>query len=222
MSVEIVSRWDSGKVLYRAEHASDVRAAVVEAVSKRACLWGASLSGACLRGAYLVGADLRGAYLVGANLGGADLVGAYLGGADLSGADLSGAYLGGASGIAPERVNDLLLLLDQPGPIRAYKLVDAEYRSPIQGHGKLTYRVDAGLSVENANANPTVECGAGINVATLPWCLNNWQPGYHVMIVEFTAEDIAAIPVGDGKFRLHRCRVVAEKELDLAALGLVA
>jgi hypothetical protein len=42
-----------------------------------------------------------------------------------------------------------------------------------------------------------------------------------VLVVEFTAKDIAAIPNGDGKFRLHRCRVVGEKKIDPVALGLV-
>jgi hypothetical protein len=32
-----------------------------------------------------------------------------------------------------------------------------------------------------------------------------------VMLVEFTAKDIASIPLGtDGKFRLHKCKVVRE------------
>jgi len=129
--------------------------------------------------------------------------------ADLRGAYLGGAYLRGAKGFQPERVNDLLMLLDQVGKIRAYKLVDSEYRSPIQSSGKLTYEI--GSTVEaKADTDPNVHCGAGVNVATLPWCLSNWQPGYRVLVVEFTAKDIAAIPVGDGKFRVSKCRVVRE------------
>lgn len=58
MSVEIVSRWDKSKVLYRAETAQDVRQAVVEAAQKRAFLRGADLGGAFLGGAFLGGADL--------------------------------------------------------------------------------------------------------------------------------------------------------------------
>ena len=186
--IEIKS-WRDGRVLFTAKNATDVRQAVEEARK--------------------AGADLGGADLGGANLGGADLRGANLGDAYLRGAYLGGADLRGAKGFQPERVNDLLMLLDQVGKIRAYKLVDSEYRSPIQSSGKLTYEI--GSTVEaKADTNPTVHCGAGVNVATLPWCLKNWHPGYRVLVVEFTAKDIAAIPVGDGKFRVSKCRVVRE------------
>jgi hypothetical protein len=48
----------------------------------------------------------------------------------------------------------------------------------------------------------------------LDWCLKNHIDGYRVLIVEFTAADIAAIPIAtDGKFRLHRCKVVGEKDI---------
>ena len=207
MSIEIVSRWDSGKILYTAESAAGVRAALVEAVEKRAYLQGAYLQGADLQGAYL-----QGAYLQGADLQGADLQGAYLRGADLR----------GALGLAPERVQPLLLLLEQPGTIRAYKLVAADGRSPITTYPKLRYAVGETVEVENADTDVGHECGAGVNVGTLDWCLAWWKPGFRVLIVEFTADQIAAIPTAsDGKFRLRSCRVVGEKELDPVALGLV-
>jgi len=81
--------------------ATILKDAVIEAVSKRADLYGADLRGADLygadlRGANLYGADLRGANLRGANLYGADLCGAKLYGADLCGAKLYGADLRGA------------------------------------------------------------------------------------------------------------------------------
>ena len=78
----------SGRVLYTAESATDVRSALIEAVKD-----GAYLRDAYLGGAYLGDADLRGAYLHGA-----DLRGAYLRGADLHGANLRGADLRGAKG----------------------------------------------------------------------------------------------------------------------------
>ncbi|HEY4094505.1 MAG TPA: pentapeptide repeat-containing protein, partial [Baekduia sp.] len=70
-----------GVVLYTAETATDVRAALEEAVGAgtdlyRARLVGARLDGARLVGARLVGARLVGARLVGARLDGARLVGA--------------------------------------------------------------------------------------------------------------------------------------------------
>src|SRR3990167_6460035 len=79
----------------------------------------AYLRGADLQGAYLPVADLRGAYWQGGELRGADSRGAYL-----QGAYGQGAYLQGAIGIAAYRCTPLLMLLDQPGPIRAYKLVN--------------------------------------------------------------------------------------------------
>jgi hypothetical protein len=96
--IEIVSRWDSSKVLYVAKGAADVRAALEEAVASGADLRGADLRDANLRDANLRGADLRdadlrGAYLRDANLRDAYLRDAYLRGAYLRDANLRGAYL---------------------------------------------------------------------------------------------------------------------------------
>lgn len=66
MSIKIVSRWDSSRVLYIAEGAANVGQALEEAVAK-----GASLTDANLTDANLRGASLRGAYLGGASLRGA-------------------------------------------------------------------------------------------------------------------------------------------------------
>lgn len=74
----------------------------------------------------------------------------------------------------------------------------------------------------DVNTDPEDPCGAGINVATLDWCLANHWPAHRVLIVEFTAADIAAIPAGtDGKFRLWACQVIAEKDIRqlVAAVG---
>ncbi|MCC6381795.1 MAG: pentapeptide repeat-containing protein, partial [Dehalococcoidia bacterium] len=62
--IEIKHR--DGRAIYVAEHAQDVRAALIQAVRE-----GADLGDAYLRGAYLRGANLRGANLGGADLGGA-------------------------------------------------------------------------------------------------------------------------------------------------------
>jgi hypothetical protein len=142
----------------------------------------------------------------------ANLSGAYLSWANLSGANLSRADLSRVKGVTPERCTPLLMLLDQPGPMRAYKLVTAAGVGPF--NGGITYAVGQHYHVTDANTDPQEACGAGINVATLDWCLQQWQPGYRVLIVEFTAQDIAAIPTAtDGKFRLHRCAVVGEKDI---------
>ena len=50
--------------------------------------------------------------------------------------------------------------------------------------------------------------------------MREWRVGFRILVVEFTAKDIAVIPTAsDGKFRLHRCTVVGEK--DLKEIGLI-
>jgi uncharacterized protein YjbI with pentapeptide repeats len=241
-----IRRWTDGVVIFSGEAAtlSDLVATAVksranlsraylsgaylsEANLSRANLSGAYLSGAYLSRANLSGADLSRANLSGANLSGADLSranlsGAYLSGANLlranlSGADLSGANLLRADGLLPEYVTPLLMLLEQPGAIRAYKLVTAEGDSPMSannGAKLLHYEVGKELEVVEPNTDPKEQCGAGINLATLDWILKEWKPGYRVLVAEFTAQDIAAIPTAtDGKFRVRKCRIVAEKDI---------
>jgi hypothetical protein len=200
------------------------RADLTGANLTRADLTGANLSWAYLTGAYLswaylsranlTGANLSWAYLTRANLTGANLSWAYLTVADLSEANLTWANLTRAVGVVRERQVDLLMLLDQPGPIRAYKLVTAGGDSPVNGSPSLHYEIGATVEVPNANTDPNESCGVGIHVATLPWVLREWREGYRVLLVEFTAADIACIPTAtDGKFRLHRCTVAAEKDV---------
>ena len=178
----------------------------------RADLLGADLRWANLRGADLSRADLSRADLSEADLRRANLRWANLRWANLRGANLRGADLSRAEGIVPERYNDLLILREQPGAIRAYKLVNADMTGPF--NGGIAYVIGETYGVADADTDETVECGAGINVATLPWALREWKPGYRVLVVEFTAADIAAIPhATDGKFRLHRCTVVGEKDV---------
>ena len=158
------------------------------------------------------GADLAGAYLAGADLAWTDLAGADLAGADLAGANLTGANLTGAKNISPERFTPLLMLKDQVGPIRAYKLVKANMEGPY--NGGIRYEIGGEYTEQNPNTDPQEQCGRGINLATLDWCLKEWRDGYRVLVAEFSAEDIAAIPNGtDGKFRVRRCRIVAEKDI---------
>jgi hypothetical protein len=163
--------------------------------------------------ANLSGADLYGADLSRANLSGADLYGA-----DLSGANLYGADLYGANGINPYLCTPLLLLHDQPGTIRAYKLVNEKNEGPY--NGGIVYKIGETYEVKNANTDPQEQCAAGINLATLDWCMKNWREGYRIFIAEFTAEDIAVIPTAtDGKFRVRKCTLVGEK--DLVKIGLI-
>ena len=224
-----------GRVLYTAKDAQDVRSALGEAVKSGANLSGAELSRANLSGAELYGANLyranlsranlsranlSGANLSGANLSGANLSRANLSGADLYGADLSGANLYGAKSFNAWRTDDLRLLLHQTGKIRAYKLVDADYRSPIQSNGKLTYKIGETVEAKTCDPDEAKQCAAGINIASLPWCCREWREGFRILLVEFAAKDIVAIPFGtDGEFRVKKVKVV--KEIDLAEIGLV-
>ena len=227
MKFEIKS-WITGGVLFSAETES-LKLAVELAVKGRADLQdadllnadlqgadlqnaylrGAYLRHACLRNADLQGADLQGAYLQGADLRGAGLQGAGLQGADLRGADLQGADLRGAD---KYKTTPLYLLADQPGKIRAYKLVNINGEGPF--HGGIIYEIGKTYSVKNASTSESDHCAAGINLATLDWCIKEWQPSRRILIAEFTAKDIAAIPIGsDGKFRVHKCKIVGEKKL---------
>ena len=110
------------------------------------------------------------------------------------------------------------MLLDQPGKIRAYKLVKKNGEGPY--NGGIKYVVGESYSVDDANCDEQAQCAAGINLATLDWCMKNWNEGYRILIAEFEANDIAAIPVAtDGKLRCHRCTIVGEK--DLEEIGLI-
>ena len=219
------------------------KANLCEANLSRAYLIGVNLSGANLCEANLFGADLTGtnlsraalsradlsrtiltkvsltdADLSEAKLSGADLTGANLFETDLTGANLAGANLTEARNTQPERCTPLLMLLDQPGSIHAYKLVN-EYAEGIY-KGGLRYEIGKPVEAPDACDNVAKDCGAGISLATLDWCMREWCPGCRILVCEFTASDIAAIPTAtDGKFRVRRCTPVAEK--DLVALGLI-
>jgi uncharacterized protein YjbI with pentapeptide repeats len=184
----------------------------------RANLSRANLSGADLSYANLSYANLSYANLSYADLSGADLSGADLSRADLSRADLSGSNLSGADGINKYLTTPLTILLDQPGKTRAYKLVNQNMEGPF--NGGIKYEIGKVYKVADANINDKEQCAKGINLATLDWCMKNWQLGYRILIAEFEAKDIACIPLAtDGKFRVFRCQIVGEK--DLKEIGLI-
>jgi len=225
MKIEIKSYW-SGSVLFECEIGS-LKLALELAVKRGADLQGAYLQGAYLRGAYLRGADLQdadlqGAYLRDAYLRGAYLQGAYLRGADLRGAylrgaDLRGAYLRGAKNLNKFTTTPLYILKDQPEKIVAYKLVNSENVGPF--NGGIIYEIGKTYTEKEANTDEYEQCAQGINLATLDWCIMEWKKGYKILMVEFTKEQIAAIPIGsDGKFRVYGCKIIGEK--NLKELGL--
>jgi hypothetical protein len=223
MNVEIKDRW-YGRVLFSGDYVSIGEAA------KAALKSGAVLRNADLRNAVLSGAVLRNADLSGAVLRNADLRNADLSGADLSGADLSGADLSGASGITVPAVSDLALLFAQPGPVRAYKVVTCDGRSPIHGT-RLKYEIGTRVnSLEEPNRDPAESCGTGIHLATPRWVVDYIRSNrydfdrnaFRVLVVEFNRDDLAAIPyTSEGKFRVRGCTPVADvsKEELLSWLG---
>ena len=228
MNIKIKHRYNDA-VLFEGDF-DCLLSAIYEARRKNSNLCGADLRDADLRdadlrGADLCGADLRDANLCGADLRDADLRDANLCGANLRDANLRGANLRGANLRDATNLKNKLLttplfvLREQPGAIRSYKMVDSKLRSPIN-EKKITYSIGMSCEVTNANMNEQEPCGAGVNLATADWVIKNWQAGYRVLIAEHTAADIAAIPVGsDGKYRVHRCKIVGEKSL--VELGIV-
>ena len=150
---------------------------------------------------------------------GANLSRANLSRANLSSADLYRADLSSAEGINANVCTPLLFLKDQPGKIRAYKLVKKNNEGPYQGGIK--YEIGETYKVDDADIDVGVQCASGINLATLDWCMSEWQEGNKILIAEFEAKDIAAIPTAtDGKFRCHKVKIVGEK--DLKEIGLIA
>ena len=204
---------------------------------RNANLGGADLRNADLGNAYLGNADLRNAdlgnaYLGNADLRNADLGNAYLGGADLRNADLrnadlgnaylgnaylGNADLGGAKGINKFLTTPLYILQDQIGKIRAYKLTKSDGTGPY--YTSNPYEIGETYTEKNADCDENKHCAEGISLATLDWCIREWKEGYRIFVAEFTAKDIACIPIySDGKFRVKKCKIVAEK--DLKELGV--
>ena len=241
MEIIIRNRY-TGDPIYTAKDVENLCQALTRAVEGgrslyRADLSGADLSGANLYGANLSGADLSGADLSGANLSKAnlskaDLSRAYLSGANLSwanlsranlsGADLSGANLVGANGINKYATSPMYMLLDQVGEIRAYKLVTKDGHGP--NYPAFAYSVGQAYTEPNFEADERVSCGPGINLASLDWCLRNWQPGYRILVASFEGkhgtEDNICVPIGsDGKFRVRSCKIVSE--VDLVGIGFL-
>jgi len=160
---------------------------------------------ACVERAVASSADLSSADLYGTNLSRANLYRA-----NLSSANLSRANLSRAKGLDPYRADALRLLEFQIGKVRAFKLVDADGRSPTRRTGKITYVPGETVSAI-ANEDPNEDCGAGINLCDIAWALRQAQGNYRIMLCEFSRKDLACIPLGtDGKFRVHRCKVVRE------------
>ena len=157
-------------------------------------------------------ANLYRANLYGANLSGANLYRANLSEADLYGAALYRANLYRAKGVEYNLVTPLAFLNDQIDKIRLYKLVNKNNEGPM--YGGIKYEIGKTVKEDNYDDSITTQCGAGISLATLDWCLKEYQKGYKILLVEFTAKDIVSIPIAtDGKFRVKKCKVISEKNI---------
>lgn len=111
----------------------------------------------------------------------------------------------------------LIDLKDQIGPIRLYKLVNANGCAIF--YPTIRYTIGETYTVNDVNSDESVECGSGINLGTLSWCVRNWKNNERILIAEFSRDDIACIPTGnDGRIRVRKCKIVGEK--NLAELGL--
>ena len=235
MKFEIKHRF-SGGILFSCE-SETLKLAVNLAIKSNADLRSADLSYANLRYADLSSADLRSADLSYANLSyanlryanlrfanlryanlrSADLSYANLRSADLSYANLSYADLSSAENLNKFITTPLYILRSQVGKIRAYKVVNEKNEGPYKGG--IIYNVGKTYSVKIYDTDENHACGAGINLATLDWCIREWRVGHRILLVEFTAKDIVSIPIGsDGKFRVKKCKIV--KRVNLKEIGI--
>jgi uncharacterized protein YjbI with pentapeptide repeats len=166
----------------------------------------ANLCGANLSYANLSYADLGGANLCGANLSYANLCGADLCGADLRDADLRGANLSGTKNL----LNPVLWLAenfehDDLGYL-VYKAIGNTSFNPPEH-----WQIEAGSYLEEVpNPLPTVECGCGVNFATLTWVRDN-HPRCAIWRCRIRWTDLAGVVVPyntDGKARCSRLELL--------------
>jgi hypothetical protein len=144
-------------------------------------------------------------------------------GADLRGADLQGADLRGAKGVKQIYQSSLSILNYQKNLLRAFKFLHEDMTSPIRG---IRIKYEVGKTYQSRiNKNKLEECGEGLNIATLEWCLR--ESGQDLdkkyIEVEFNPKDIIVPYFSDGKFRVSKLkviRVVPKKELKKLLLYL--
>jgi len=171
----------------------------------------ADLSGANLRSADLSGANLSCADLSSADLSSADLSSANLSCADLSSADLSGANLSGANLSCAENLLNPVVWLsenfvsDDLGYVVYKAIGNTSYSPPPH------WKIEAGSLLEEVpNPLPTVECGCGVNFATLKWVKNN-HGGSTIWRCRIRWLDLPGIVVpfnSDGKARCSRLELL--------------
>jgi hypothetical protein len=198
-----------GADLYGADlYGADLRGADLRGADLR----GADLLGANLRGAEQVGANLRGANLLGANLRDANLRGANLRGADLRGADLRDADLRGANLSQAKGIPTAKSFLSQFEQTR-WGLVVFKAIGQTYFNTPTTWKIqELAFIEENVNPMVTVDCGCGVNFATLKWIREN-LPSSAIWKCLIRWEDLADVVVPyhtDGKARCARLQLLEE------------
>jgi hypothetical protein len=195
--------------LYGADlHGANLRGADLRGADLRgADLYGADLHGANLRDANLRDANMCSANLYDANLRAADLRGANLRAADLRDADLRDADLSQAKSI-PTAKSFLSQFETTRWGLIVFKAIGKTYfNTPT------TWKIqELAFIEENVNPMVTVDCGCGVNFATLKWIREN-LPSSAIWKCLIRWEDLADVVVPyhtDGKARCARLQLLEE------------
>ncbi len=80
-------------------------------------------------------------------------------------------------------------------------------------NGGINYIEQAIVEVPTLNTDVKEQCGAGVNLATFAWCLNNRSSEtYRLFIMEFQASpgNICCPIASDGKFRVKKAKRIGE------------
>ena len=168
-----------------------IKITVETAIKNRISLCNANLCDANLRNANLCDANLYNAYLCNANLCDANLYNAYLCDANLCDIKINNIYR-----------TDLNILKLQKNNIIVYKYLRKNMQSPYQN---FKYEIGKKYTSKNADIDEFKLCGAGINVATLEWCLNDCKNDLDNNVIiecEVNPKDLIIPFNSDGKFRI--------------------
>jgi uncharacterized protein YjbI with pentapeptide repeats len=164
--VEIISRWDSTIVLFRAEVdasiplAGRIKAALEIAAKSRSDLTGSDLSRSDLSGSDLTGSNLRGSNLSGSNLRYSDLRDSNLRGSNLRYSNLTSSNLSGSNLSGSDLRDSDLRYSDLSGSdltgsdLRYSGLVDGGQRS--DGYRFVGWVKDSALMIRAGCRNQTV------------------------------------------------------------------
>jgi len=169
-----------------------------------------NLTGSDLRNSDLSSSDLSYSNLTDSNLRGSDLRGSNLTDSNLRGSDLSYSIFD-----EPIYLSELynLKLLPPKTKLRMWKWL--RYGKTYYKNAK--YEVGKTYTEKDYSTDEFAECGEGLNVSTLTWCLRE-SKGYgnvELLEVEFLVSDIVAIPYWtDGKFRVKKFKTLRKISRD--------